>query len=264
MVVGESRMVVQQRSPNRVLVLETPTGRLLSEFPQPASEEPWLIEPVLLSDDRILVSTDARSLELIDLSSWQTIWRHRDATPLPRIGAPRVVDLGEQLLVVRDQELQCLRASDGHELWTAPLGRSALNQNAQGLVVDGGFVYWVGSCEHEFALHAVRLTDGREVWHKRLASGRTTRWGLLVLDDAILAYPSPRPREESELEDVAVSLYQKEDGRMIQRLGLRSPAAFVSVRPGQSVTEVLTSNGVWGLVGWNTELGVTGDRAVAP
>ena len=86
--IGAERGVLQVQNPNRLLVLETESGRQLAQTPL-AEGESLESAPVPIDEDHVLVVPDRRTVKNFDLGRGLFTWNYRESTEMPVNGPPR-------------------------------------------------------------------------------------------------------------------------------------------------------------------------------
>jgi outer membrane protein assembly factor BamB/tetratricopeptide (TPR) repeat protein len=242
--VGPHRAVVQVRDPNATIVLDTETGRPISEFAQGENEEAWGRDPLPLDDDRVAVVVGGRHVALLDLNRGAAVWTYRESSALPRSGPPRLMGDAGRLLVLRDgSELIRLDPTTGRKLWSRLLGVEDLSEWSEALALDADRVY----CATGPTLTAYNLDDGQPVW-KRYLVGPRLGWALALADRSLVAYPSPaRSIENDGLAELPILLVRRDTGRLVQRVRLGEPASALAVRLAPETVLVATQSSGWAL-----------------
>ena len=99
--IGPERAVVQVQNPNRLLVLETESGRQVARAPL-ADGEALESAPVPIDEDHVLLVPDRRTVKNFDLGRGLFTWDYRESPEMPVNGPPRVLVDAERVLVLHD------------------------------------------------------------------------------------------------------------------------------------------------------------------
>ncbi len=244
--IGSTRIVLQVLDPDSVLVLQSETGRLLSEFSLPRSSGPWARDPFPVSEERVALVLDPRTIGLLDISLGEWVWRYRETSPLPRYDPPYLLGDSDRLLVFSPEGISRLDPASGELLWSTPLGRQATGQRPSSLALDSERIYWIGR-KSPVLLRAIDLETGESVWQRPLADGPNVPWSLLLADRSIVAFPSPDSSSKEVLDSLPLVFCRRDNGGLLQRLVLSTTVADVAVRLAQGSGLVATQDGLWGL-----------------
>ena len=240
--VGATRIVLQVREPNSVLVLDTATGRRRSEFARADSEE-WLRDPLPIDDDHVAIVADRLTVALFSLERGVPAWVFRETNDLPRYGPPRLLGDGDRLFVLHDgRELIRLDPSTGAKAWSRLLGVENLSERPEAFAFATDRVFVADNS----TLAAIRLADGVPAW-KRPLNGPANGWAVALTDRTVAAYPNPERTRGDEGASFPLILRRRDDGELIQRLQFPASPADLAVRFSPKGMIVATSTGVWTL-----------------
>ncbi len=241
--IGPQRAVLQVQNPNRLLVIETETGRqvsraLLSE--NETLERP----PVPIDEDHVLVVPDRRTVKKFDLTCGQFTWDYRESSEMPDNGPPRVLVDAERLLVLHDGRLLLrLDPQSGAKQWSAVLGIEDLSERPEAIACDLHRVY----CASQQTLRAMAMDDGRPLWSCHLTGPENARWSVLLSERCVLACPCVSNSSEEELETLPVVIRRQDSGALLQRFVFPATIAEVNLRLDARGMVVATSRSLWAL-----------------
>ena len=155
--IGPERAVVQVQNPNRLLVLETESGRQVARAPL-ADGEALESAPVPIDEDHVLLVPDRRTVKNFDLGRGLFTWDYRESPEMPVNGPPRVLVDAERVLVLHDGRLLIrLDPVSGAKRWSSVLGTENLSDRLDALACDDRRVY----CVSQQTLRAWRWTTAR-------------------------------------------------------------------------------------------------------
>ncbi len=130
--VGPSRIVLQVREPNSLLVLDTQTGRRRASFAR-VEDEDWLRDPLPVDDDHVAVVADRLTVALLSLDRGVPVWIFRETADLPKYGPPRLLGDGDRLFVLHDgRDLIRLDPATGAKVWSTTPGDREPQRAARG------------------------------------------------------------------------------------------------------------------------------------
>lgn len=244
--IGPKRSLLQLREPNRVVVLETDTGRSPPPVAEPATAEEWPRAPLAIDDSHAAVVADSWTVRLLDLDQNRVVWSFQDGAPQPGSpkppnGPPRLLGDGERLLALFDgQTLIRLDAKTGARIWTRRIGVENLAERPESFAIDALHCYVVD----QGVLAALDLADGAPVWRNFL-NGSNGEWSLATTRRHIVVVPSADRGTDDD--DATVSFYSRETGKIAERLGLPLPTGGFSLRFHPSGAVVAAAAGGWGL-----------------
>jgi outer membrane protein assembly factor BamB/TolA-binding protein len=244
--IGPRRIVLQVLRPGAVLVLETTKGRRLAEFAQGEEATQWLREPLAIDEDHVAVVLDAQAIALLDLGRGTPTWTFRETNPLRRLSAPRLLGDAERLLVLSGHELIRLDAATGAPLWSRPLVQEDLADRPGAVALDGDRLYWIGRSARGTTLGAVALADGSRPWTRDVA-GPASPWSLLLTRRAVVAFPTPSPSTDGDLQALPLAFYRRDTGALVQRVVVPGAVTELAVRLAPRGAVVTTQGGLWAL-----------------
>ena len=222
------------RRSGKLVVLDG-DGRLRSELTQPG--DAWRHPPVAVDHHRICIATDARTIQLIDLTDGRPVWSFE--SPSSDRPAQPIVAPGGLLVLVGRKDLVRLNADTGQELWSQPISDEPLPDSPSVWAVDEDRFYCV---TRELNLRAFRLTDGKLDWQQSLV-GPGEEWQVAISGSFVVALPS-RPSAD---EGLPVNFCRASDGRLIQRLLFRPHGSEAVLHLGPNLTLVGSEREVWAL-----------------
>ncbi|WP_169976644.1 outer membrane protein assembly factor BamB family protein [Tautonia rosea] len=256
---GLSRVVIQSRMPNAMIVLDARDGRTLGMFPQEESAGPWRRDPHAVALDRVAIVPDGSSVVLMDLESGQAIWEAREPSPLPSSPRPSPSDplvLGdfERLLVLRGETLQRLDPTNGKVLWSTKLGRFRSDRRNESIVLGSDAVYVMGQKGPGLSVSALSLRDGERNWGVSLPGDLNETWGLELTADCVLVYRlgDGTPGTTSNT-PVVLNLLGRASGQRVQRLVVDGAGAGRTVRLHSDGISVAGDLGMVRLSGWKPQ-----------
>lgn len=182
-------LVLQTDNPLRIHVLQTATGRRLSEH---HFGDAWTSPPVRFQASHAGVSKPGfvvamynkqiRAFSAFD-SQADPAWIYNDATSYANT-PPQFWAKGNHLVMLMDGDtLIKLDPKTGEKLWATPLAQVPLSQPDRSIVLDDKVLY----AAEGHALHCVRLEDGATVWKQPLP--RVENWSLEKQDRFLIAMP---------------------------------------------------------------------------
>ncbi|MBV8486921.1 MAG: PQQ-binding-like beta-propeller repeat protein, partial [Planctomycetaceae bacterium] len=241
--IGPHRAVLQVQNPNRLVVLETETGRQVSQALL-SERETLECPPVPTDEDHVLIVLDRRSVKKFNLTSGQFIWDYRESSEMPVNGPPRVLVDAERLLVLHDgRSLLRLDPQSGAKQWSAVLGIEDLSERPEAIACDPHRVY----CASQQTLRALAMDDGRTLWSCHLTGPENARWSVLLSERYVLAYPSFSNSSEEEIESLPVVIRRQDSGALLQRFVFPATIAEVNLRLDARGMLVATSRSLWAL-----------------
>ncbi len=250
--IGPRRIVLQNRQPSAVVVLDAESGKQLAEYPGEEDDEAWPRPPVALDDERVLLVNDRLTVSLLELSSGRTAWTFQESKVMPTRGPPRVMCDGERVLVLHDgAELIRLDPASGSKLWSTPLGAEDLSERSEAVVVSGSRCYYASGASRGLStptLSAISLDNGSLLWSRHL-EGPRGGWALAPSDQTIAAFPGASSAVESDVEALPLAVYSLESGEVIQRFLFPSETASLTINFVKRGALVATPWGVWSLAG---------------
>ena len=151
---------MQVQNPNRLLVLETESGRQVARAPL-ADGEALESAPVPIDEDHVLLVPDRRTVKNFDLGRGLFTWDYRESPEMPVNGPPRVLVDAERVLVLHDGRLLIrLDPVSGAKRWSSVLGTENLSDRLDALACDERRVY----CVSQQTLRALAVDDGSPLW----------------------------------------------------------------------------------------------------
>jgi outer membrane protein assembly factor BamB/tetratricopeptide (TPR) repeat protein len=241
--IGPERAVVQVQNPNRLLVLETESGRQVARASL-ADGEVLERAPVPIDEDHVLLVPDRRTVKKFDLGRGQFTWDYRESAEMPVNGPPRVLVDAERVLVLHDgRVLIRLDPVSGAKRWSAVLGIEDLSDRLDAIACDDRRVY----CVSQQTLRALAVDDGSPLWTCHLTGPENALWSLALSDRCVVAYPSLSNLSDEELESMPVVVRRQETGALVQRFVFSAPIADVKLRLDSRGVLVATSRGLWAL-----------------
>jgi len=239
---GPQRVIVQVSKPNAILVLETATGRRVSEFAR-GSDEDWARQPLLIDDDHVVLVPDRRTVTLFDLRRGIESWVFRESRELPKNGAPRLLGGPERLFVIHDgTELIRLDPVTGVKRWARPLGSENLSERPEATLLDNERFYWSG----DHTLRAASIEDGRLLWSAHLM-GPESNWAIALAERCVLGYPMLNGSNEGEMTSLPLVFRRRDTGELVQRVLLPVSATEIAVRLTPRGASVASQGGIWAL-----------------
>ncbi len=241
--IGPERAVVQVQNPNRLLVLETESGRQVARAPL-ADGEALESAPAPIDEDHVLLVPDRRTVKNFDLGRGLFTWDYRESAEMPVNGPPRVLVDAERVLVLHDGRLLIrLDPVSGAKRWSSVLGTENLSDRPDALACDDRRVY----CVSQRTLRALAVDDGSPLWTCYLTGPENAHWSIALSDRCVMAYPSLSELSEGELESMPVVVRRQETGALVQRFVFSAPIADVKLRLDSRGVLVATYRGLWAL-----------------
>ncbi len=250
--IGPSRIALQVRKPNAILVLETETGRRRAEAAQEEDVEEWAREPLPLDDDHVAIVADRRTVVSLDLNRAGVTWSFRESPTQPTNGPPRVLGDLERLLVLHNgNQLIRLDPKGGVKLWSRPLGAEDLSERPEAMALDGDRFFWVsgsagGDVKATTHLEAIALPDGATLWRRYLA-GPATGWALALARRCVAAFPMPSRSLDGDLDGLPLVFCRRDNGDLVQRVLLPSSVTELAVRLAPRGVFIATQDALWAL-----------------
>ncbi len=243
--IGSERVLLQVQNPNRLLVLETETGRQVARTPL-ADGDALESAPVPIGEDHVLLVPDRRTVKKYDLERGAFVWNYRESTEMPVNGPPRVLVDAERVLVLHDgRVLIRLDPQSGARRWATVLGIEDLSNRPEAIAWDDRRVY----CASQQTLRALSLDDGTSLWMRHLSGPENALWSLALSDRCVIAYPSLSNLSEGETESMPVVVRRQETGALVQRFVFPATIADVNVKLDSRGVLVATYRGLWALGG---------------
>ncbi len=170
-------LLLVQTSGGRRWLLDAATGRLLHD--DPTASEPWPRPPVRLSDGRILLTPDARTVVLLDPTADREVWTYTLPGATTRTGeAPRLSAGPDALLLAWATNIgwrvQRLDPASGQPTWAESPLFNVQDLDLDGWSQDADAFYGV----QDRVLFARSLKDGAVLW-RQPAAGPRGRWRTL-------------------------------------------------------------------------------------
>jgi outer membrane protein assembly factor BamB/tetratricopeptide (TPR) repeat protein len=241
--IGTQRAVLQVQNPNRLVVLETETGRQVSRALLSEGES-LERHPVPIDEDHVLVVPDRRTVKKFDLASGQFVWDYRESAELPVNGPPRVLMDAERLLVLHDGRLLLrLDPQSGAKRWSTVLGIEDLSERPEAIACDLHRLY----CASQQTLRAMSMDDGTPLWSCHLTGPENARWSVLLSGRCVLAYPCLSNSSEEEIEIMPVVIRRQDNGALLQRFVFPATNGEVNLRLDARGVLVATARSLWAL-----------------
>lgn len=205
---GARHLALNTKQPAKMIVLDG-DGRRRFEMAQ--SGDAWEFPPIAIDAHRLCMASDARTIQVVDLSDGRQVWSYAGPTgeqrPVPIASATALLALfGGRTLVRLDPET-------GKPLWTARVSDDELPRYGSAWTISSDLFCCI---TRELNLRAFRLNDGVLAWEQAL-TGPGDQWQLAVSGEVILALPR-RPHSSDGMPVVAC---RQSDGRLLQRLFFR-------------------------------------------
>jgi outer membrane protein assembly factor BamB len=226
----EDFIVVETENPLRVLILETKSGRRLSEHRPP---EPWLSPPVPIQSsgssqtNRGFIAAMAnRRIHTFGASDRlaDPMWTFRGATSFAN-SPPRFWSEGESLLMLMDGDtLVRLAPETGETLWFFPLSLSPSPDPTGCIVLENDRIY----AADDKTLYCLDFQDGRVKWKQPLPQSDT--WALRKRGSFLFAFPG-----SSEAREAQAILFRADTGDAVQKLNLPADVAEMVFQPTWSL-----------------------------
>jgi outer membrane protein assembly factor BamB len=202
---SSQHVALRTKQPSRFVVLD---GEGRRRFEPTQAGDAWEYPPVAIDANRLCFASDARTIQLVDLTDGKQVWSfvgpNSDQRPIPIVGP------GSLLVLVSGNTLVRLDPETGRSLWTSRVSDDVLPPQGTSWAVDGQLFYCI---TRELNLRTFRLTDGTLAWEQFL-TGPGDQWQLAVTDGQIVALPR-RPHASDGL---PVVICRQSDGRLLQRL----------------------------------------------
>lgn len=227
-------IVLRTLQPGRLIGLDA-DGRPRFEEREP--DEPWRRPPVWLDANRLCSVTDARRVELLDVSRGRPVWNHAFESPDSERAVEPIVAPGNQLFVLAGTQLIRIDSDTGAKLWSKPIADQPLSDSPGVWVADNDRLYCV---TQEPNLRAFRLRDGELLWQQFLA-GPIGRWQLRLAHQYVVAVPTA----SDVVEGTPVLICRREDGRLAQRIFLRPEGRSTLMHIGGGVALVGSERSLW-------------------
>jgi len=241
--IGPERGVVQVQNPNRLLVLETESGRQSARAPL-ADGETLESAPVPIDEEHVLLVPDRRTVKNFDLGRGLFTWHYRESAEMPVNGPPRVLVDAERVLMLHDgRVLIRLDPQSGAKRWSAVLGIEDLSDRLDAIACDDRRVY----CVSQQTLRALAVDDGSPLWACHLTGPENALWSIALSDRCVMAYPSLSNLSEGELESMPVVVRRQETGALVQRFVFAATIADVNLKLDSRGVLVATYRGLWAL-----------------
>ncbi len=176
-----------QTSGGRRWLLDATTGRLLHDDPTPV--EPWPRPPTASPDGGVLLTTDARTVTMLDPTSDRDVWTYTLPGVTTRTGeAPRLSAGPDAVLLAWPTNIgwrvQRLDRNTGGPAWTEPPLLNVDDLDVDSWSQDGDAWYGV----QDRVLFARSLKDGSVLWEHSTARP-SGRWRTERVGGSLLAYP---------------------------------------------------------------------------
>ena len=243
LMVGPSRIALQVREPNAILVLDTATGRRRGEFKQDA-EEPWRRDPIAIDEDHVAVVADRRTVSLFDLNRGVNVWQFRESESQPIYGPPRLFVNGRNLLVLHDgRELISLDPANGAKRWYRPISDKDLSERPEAVRLGSDSFFFVNGSD----LSAVSLKNGTTSWTRPLI-GPSTGWALSLTEKHIVAYPNPARLLDPDIASWPIVIRRRQGGGLAQRLTIPAGSTDLTVKLAPNGALIATRAGLWSLI----------------
>jgi outer membrane protein assembly factor BamB len=250
LLVDPQRVVLQVRSPNAIVLLDTDTGHRRAEFHQGDEEQAWARDPLTIDDDRIAVVVDERNPALFDLNKGIYAWTYREIAAVPKSGPPRLFGDSGRLFALRDgREVVRLDPATGVKLWSQVLGIEDLSEWPDALALDGDRLFCVCGQATNATLTSYNLSDGSIAW-RQLLSGPPSGWAVALTERSVAVYPSPGRSVDGDLDGLPIAFFRRTNGQLVQRLLLPAPVTDLAVRLAPHSALVATQAGAWALGEW--------------
>ncbi len=241
--IGPERGVVQVQNPNRLLVIDTDSGRQLARVSL-ADGESLESAPVPVDEDHVLLVPDRRTVKNLDLTHGQFTWNYRESAEMPVNGPPRVLVDAERVLVLHDgRVLIRLDPQSGARRWSTVLGIEDLSDRLDAIACDDRRVY----CASQQTLRALSVDDGSPLWAFHLTGPENALWSIALSDRWVLAYPSLSNLSEGEMESMPVVVRRQETGALVQRFVFSATIADVNLKLDSRGVLVATCRNLWAL-----------------
>ncbi len=94
----------------------------------------------------------------------------------------------------------------------------------------------------------ISLEDGKPIWSSHLTGPEYVSWSIALTQGHVMAYVSSTTSADGiEVENMAVTVRQRETGALVQRFVFPTTIADVTFKVDPRGALVATSRGLWGL-----------------
>ncbi len=148
-------------------------------------------------------------------------------------------------MLYEGNELVRLNAATGRPIWSRGLGLDDLSERPGAFAMDTDRFF----CASGATLTAYSLKDGQPSWSRPLVGPRNVGWSVALSEGHVAAYPNPGSTSDGSLDDLALVVYRKDSGRLVQRLAFPANVTELVVRLAPKGATVATQAGAWSLGG---------------
>lgn len=251
LLITEDRIVLQELSPNAIVIIDADTGRRLNDFSGGGDQAAWPRKPIAWDEDHIVAALDRLTVAMIDLKTGRSTWTFREIKVMPSRGPDRIFGDGERLFVLHEgAELIRLNPASGSKIWSQTLGADDLSERPDAFVLEGDRCYYtVGATPGSSvsSVNALAVDDGSLVWSHWLAGPRGG-WSLNVVGGVVLVHPATRGSSDgSETDALPLSIHSAAGGELLQRLRFPALNCELEVAPMGRGLLVATADELWSL-----------------